>query len=212
MNIQEVKEQMGWRAATKSFDPEKKVSDSDFADLMEVVRLTPSSYGLQPWKFVVVKDVETRKKLQAAAYNQAQVGEASHLLVLCTQKEVTLADVGRYMESIMKVRGNSAQELEGFKGMLSGFVTGKNPEQLKLWAQKQVYIALGNVLTACAVAGIDSCPMEGFDAAQFNEILGLEKLGLEATLVCAIGYRSANDYMSKIAKVRYPKEEVIMEI
>ena len=212
MELNSVVAQLNWRMATKNFDPDKKISDNEFQLLLEALRLSPSSYGLQPWKFVVVKNPDVRVKLQAASYGQKQVGDASHLIVLCAKTSLGQADVDHYIQSTADVRGLKIEDLAGFKGMLSTFIGGKEKDVLQGWATKQVYIALGNLLTTCAISNIDTCPMEGFDSTAYNEILGLEKLGLSATLVCPVGYRLADAPEAKEKKVRFSKEELIITI
>lgn len=212
MELNSVITQLNWRMATKNFDPSQKISDSEFELLLEALRLSPSSYGMQPWKFVVVKNSDIREKLQTASYGQKQITDASHLVILCAKTSLGQADVDHYIQSTADVRGLKIEDLAGFKGMLSGFVGGKEKEVLQNWATKQVYIALGNLLTTCAMVNIDTCPMEGFDPAAYSEILGLEKLGLAATLVCPVGYRLADAPEAKEKKVRFPKEELIIVV
>jgi len=212
MEIKSIIDQLNWRMATKTFDPSKKISEADFDLLLEAIRLTPSSYGLQPWKFVVVKNAEIREKLQAASFGQKQVADASHLIVLCAKTSLGQADVDGYIQKTAQVRGLAEENLAGFKNMLNGFVGSKNQEALQVWAMKQVYIALGNFLISCAMANIDTCPMEGFDAAAYNQILDLEKYGVTATVVCPVGYRLENAPEINDKKVRFSKEELIIEV
>jgi nitroreductase/dihydropteridine reductase len=212
MELNSVIDQLNWRMATKNFDPDQKISDDKFELLLEALRLSPSSYGMQPWKFVVVKNPVIREKLQAASYGQKQIVDASHLIILCAKTSLGEADVDHYIQCTADVRGLKVEDLTGFKGMLNGFISGKEKEVLQGWATKQVYIALGNLLTTCAMSNIDTCPMEGFDSTAYNEILELEKLGLSATLVCPVGYRSADAPEAKEKKVRFSKEELIITI
>lgn len=212
MELNSIIAQLNWRMATKSFDPAKKISDSDLELLTEALRLTPSSFGLQPWKFVVVENPELKAKLQVASYGQKQIIEASHLLVLCAKTTLGQADVDAYIQNVAEVRGLNLEVLDGFKKMMSGFVAGKDKDALLSWATKQVYIALGNLLTTCAMASIDTCPMEGFDPAAYNEILGLEKFGVTAIVVCPVGYRLTDAPEANDKKVRFPKEELVIKI
>ena len=211
MNLQTVIGQLNWREAIKKFDENKKVSDNDFEQILETARLTASSYGLQPWKFIVIKNDEVRKQLQAAAYGQPQVTQASHFVVLCSKTTVDTADVDHYLEVMAEIRGIKVEALADFKKNLVNLVANKNEEQIKEWSAKQVYIVLGNLLTTCAVVGIDTCPMEGFDANKFNEILGLSALGVTATVACAIGYREVGAEGDDRAKVRFTRNEVVIE-
>lgn len=201
-----------WRYATKKFDASKKISESDLADLTEAMRLAPSSYGIQPWKFIIVTDPAIRTALQAASWNQSQVTEASHLIVLCAKKTLTEADIDHMIEVTAQTHGMPTVEpLAAYKGMMMGSLKGKSPEELTIWNQKQVYIALGFLMAAAAEKKIDSCPMEGFDSAKYDEILGLSALGLTSTVVCPVGYRSSDDKNAAGKKVRFSTDEVIIK-
>ncbi len=204
-------ESLNWRYACKKFDPDKKLSDDQLNILLESLRLTPSSYGMQPWKFVLVENPELREKLVAASWKQAQVKDASHLLVLCAPKIVDEAWVDRYLADMAKTRGQEVSELSGFKNMLMS-ITKKTPEAQYTWAKNQIYIALGNLLTVCAELRIDSCPMEGFKSKEYNEILGLEKLGLTSVVVCPVGFRHSDDKYIDLKKVRFPLSELVVRI
>ncbi len=199
-----------WRYATKTFDASKKISMEAFEELLEALRLSASSYGLQPWKFVVVENPELRAKVREIAWNQGQVTDASHLIVLCRPETVTAADVDHFVQVTASTRGIDAASLDGYKQMMLGTVNGMDEEKKAVWMAKQVYLALGNLLTVCAVQGIDACPMEGFDPAKCDEILGLPALGLRSVVLCPVGYRADDDKYASLAKVRYPKEEVIV--
>lgn len=212
MELSSIISQLNWRLATKNFDPSKKISNVDFGMLLEALRLTASSYGLQPWKFVVVKNAEVREKLKAASYGQPQITDSSHLIVLCAKTSLSETDVNEYLQRTAEVRGLSMENLEGFKGMLSSFVGGKSSEMLQAWATKQTYIALGNLLTSCAMVEIDSCPMEGYDQSAYNQILGLDKLGLTAAVVCPVGYRKDGAPETKEKKVRFNIEDLVIEV
>jgi len=166
---------LGWRYATKQFDSEKKLSDEQLDTIKEVLRMTPSSFGLQPWKFVFVENSDTREKLKAAAWGQSQVTDASHLLVLCRENNIDQNLVDNFFEDMKKTTGAEEEDVKDYKNMVSGFVDGLDEEQAKMWAEKQVYIALGNLMAILAHLRIDSCPMEGFDKAQFDEILNLKE-------------------------------------
>ncbi|MCT4641348.1 MAG: NAD(P)H-dependent oxidoreductase [Bacteriovoracaceae bacterium] len=197
-----------WRYAVKEFDPKKKVSKEDLNTILESLRLTASSYGMQPWEFVVVNNEELKEQLVAASYNQRQVKDASDLIVLCAKKNIDEDFVDLYIQDTANKRNQSIESLAGFKKML-GYVTSKEDSQKKAWAKNQIYIALGNLLTTCAVMKIDSCPMEGFSPSKYNEILGLDKIDLIPVLVCPIGYRLESDKYSSLPKVRFKAEQVI---
>lgn len=205
-------EQLNWRYATKDFDPTKKLSDEQWATVSEALRLSASSYGFQPYKFVVVKNPDLRAKLLPHSYNQTKVTDASYLIVLCRLTTFDSAYVEKFIDLNAKVKNVDPATLDGFKKMLLGFVTSMTEEQKTVWMEKQVYLALGNLLTSCAVLGIDAGPMEGFIPQKYDEVLGLSAKGLHATVLCAIGMRSANDKYAQMPKVRFPKEELFITL
>ena len=200
-------EALNWRAATKSFDSEKKLTTEQIQYLLEAFRLTASSYGLQLWKCVVVENNDLRARLRNHAWGQAQITDASHLLVLCRQTNIGTGHVDTYIDLVAQTKNIPAASLEGYANMMKGSITSKSQEDVANWAGKQVYIALGNLMAACAVAGIDSCPMEGFDPQKFNEELGLDEHNLAAQVLLPVGYRTEG---SETAKVRYPLESVVL--
>jgi len=200
------------RYATKKFDSSKKIADELFDQIMDAVRLSPSSFGLQPWRFVVVKNPELREQLAPAAYGQTQVTDASHLVVLCRYETFAPTLVEEYVADVAKTRGMDVAMLEGYKQTMLGFVAHKSADELAVWMSKQVYIALGFLLSASAVAGVDACPMEGFNPTEFDRILGLEAQGLKSVVACPVGYRSDEDMMASLAKVRLPLEQVVVTI
>lgn len=197
-----------WRYATKQFDPEKKLSTEQLGMLKEALRLAPSSYGLQPWHFIVVEDKAIREKLRAAGYDQPQITDASHFIVLATEKNVDAALIDKYLKSVAATKGISVEQLGGFRDMLLGVIGAKGVAGAAEWAARQVYIALGVLLAAAAVNSIDAAPMEGFDPAQFDEILGLGARGLSSRVIVGLGFRKADDPASTAVKVRYSEEEV----
>lgn len=199
-----------WRYATKQFDQTKKVSEQDLQEILEALRLSASSFGLQPWKFIVVTDAKVRKELQQHAWNQPQIVDASHLLVLCARTDVNESYIKKYVETLAAARNVPLDSLKGYQDMMLGFVAHKDRAALIEWAKLQVYLALGTVLTVCSHKRIDSCPMEGFDATAFDKILGLEKLHLTTAVLCPIGYRSADDKYAAAAKVRFGMDEVVL--
>jgi nitroreductase len=203
--------QLNWRYATKKFDSQKKVPPADWKALEQAVVLAPSSFGLQPWKVFVVTNPAVRATLRAAAYNQAQITDASHLLVFAFKKNLGPADVEHFIARICQVRGVSPESLEGYKNVMIGSI--KRPaDQVDAWAARQAYIGLGTFLFAAALRGIDACPMEGFDPAQFNQILGLDEKGYSAVVLAAAGYRAADDGYAGLAKVRFPHEHLIVPV
>lgn len=204
-------ESLNWRYATKRFDDSKKLSAEKLNKILEALRLSPSSYGLQAMKFVVVEDPAIREELKQHAWNQPQITEASQLIVLCRTTSINEADVDEYANLIAETRKIPVEALSEFVGMMKGSVSGLDEEAKAHWLAKQVYIALGNLMTACAIEEVDSCPMEGFDSEAFDKILGLEEKGLKSVVLAPIGYRSAEDVYQQLPKVRKPFQEVIIQ-
>ncbi len=214
---------LNWCYATKKFDTTKKINQNDLDILFDVLRLAPSSFGLQPWKFIRVKSPEIREQLQVNSRWQPQVTEASDLIVIAAKTNLQESDVEEYVQDMIQTRkvdvNNLTEEqikisidkLMEYKNMMLGTISSRTQEQLKWRNQKQAYIAMWFLLSACAEMWIDSCPMEGFDPEKYNEILWLNDLWLTATLVIPVGYRSSEDKYSDLAKVRYAKEKLIIQ-
>jgi len=201
-----------WRYATKKFDSSKKISSQDFADLLEVLRFSPSSFGLQPWKFVIVHDPDLRMKLRPYAWDQPQITDADTLLVFCALKNIDEKYVKDYADLIAEIRGVTRESVLGYEQKMVASLKAKSPEAISQWMKNQVYIALGVFLSECAHRKIDACPMEGFDAEKFDEILDLPQQGLESVVLCAIGYRSTDDHFADLKKVRFDKNEVFIDM
>jgi nitroreductase len=205
--------QLQWRYAVKKFDPSKKIPAEAWDVLEQSLILTPSSFGLQPWKFFVVDNPALRQELLANSWNQPQVVEASHLVVLAIKKEMGDAEVDRYIQDMSDKRNVPIDGLAGLNKMIKGFMA--NPDKgftTDEWAIRQVYIAIGQFMTSAAMLGIDTCPMEGFNPAKYDEILGLTAQGYASVLVCPAGYRAADDKYATMAKVRFDRSEVIGHI
>lgn len=211
-NKEAILEKLNWRYAVKTYDKAKKVSDQDWETLENALMLAPSSFGIQPYKFIVVTDPETREKLKAAAWGQSQITDSSHLVVFAYKKVLTDADIEHYVERIVEVRGGSREDLADYENVMKGSAKkAVDGGYIETWNSRQAYIALGFLLETAALLEIDATPMEGFDAAQFNEILGLTDYS--AVAVAAVGYRDAeNDWLANLAKVRMPKDELIVRI
>lgn len=206
-------EQLNWRYATKKFDPNRKINPRKWAALEESVLLTPSSFGLQPWKIISVTDPSARQELLPFSYGQEQIVQASHLLVFAIKNEITERDVDRFIERIAQVRSVPAASLAGYRDMLVGsIINGMDRAARRVWASRQAYIALGNFLNSAALLGIDACPMEGFQPADYDRILHLDKQGLTAVVIATAGYRSPEDRYAALKKVRSPREEVLIEV
>jgi nitroreductase len=205
--------QLRWRYATKRFDPARIIPERDWAALEEALILTPSSFGLQPWKFVVITDPAVKAQLPAISWNQKQVLEASHTVVFARRLDVTEEFIDRNIRRIVEVRGGTVEGLAGFKKMLMGsLVPPPVGFDLQNWAALQCYIALGNFMTSAAVLGIDTCPMEGIVPAKYDELLGLTAKGFATVVVGCAGYRSADCKYASVPKVRFPAEEVIERV
>lgn len=200
-----------WRYAVKKFDATRKIPAATWAALEEATVLSPSSYGLQPWRFFVVDDPAIRAQLRPASWNQSQITDASHLLVFARRATMTTADVDAYVNRMVEVRGGDPAALADYRKMMLGHVT--NPAlDVTAWATKQVYIALGVFLAAAAMMGVDSCPMEGFLPAEYDRILKLPEQGFHATVVATAGYRAADDMFAGFKKVRWPMNEAVTHI
>jgi nitroreductase len=213
INREQLLGQLNWRYATKQFDPTRKISGPDWAALEEALLLTASSGGLQPWKFIVVTDPAVRAKLTPASYGQAQINDASHLVVFASKNNFSEADVDAHIKHVAKIQRAPLETLAPLRNMLVGGIVQSQDENARnAWARNQTYIALGNLLTSAAVLGIDACPMEGFDRAQYDEILGLKAKGFAAAVIATLGYRLPTDKYASAPKVRFPKEQVFISV
>lgn len=204
-------EALNWRYATKKMNgtevPHEKVEK-----IVESIRLAPSAYGLQPFNVLLIKDIETRKKLLPAINNQPQITTGSALLVFAIIDDINEDTVDTYMENVALTRGIDLNDLKGFKNMIMGYLNGKSKETLQVWAAKQAYLALGVGITTAALEGVDATPMEGFNPAALDEVLDLSKLGLKSIVLLMLGYRDeATDPIIKLKKVRKRKEDFVVE-
>jgi nitroreductase len=201
-----------WRYATKKFDPAKKIDAQTWSKIEQALVLSPSSFGLQPWKFVVITDDKIKQQLQPISYNQKQPVDCSHLVVLARKSTIDADYVEKYMDLTAKIKQVPVEALDVIKCMQLNFVRSTPPEQLNIWQTNQVYIALGILLSAAAALGVDSCPMEGLDKEAYDKLLGLPEKGCYAVVMCALGYRAADDKYADLAKVRFPESELIIRI
>jgi nitroreductase len=204
--------QLNWRYATKQFDPARKISPEDWAALEEALVLSPSSFGLQPWKFVVVTDQAVKERLVEASWGQRPPADCSHHVVFAIKKDLGATDVETFVDQIATVRNTSRASLAGYRDRMLDFVTNSKNGDINHWAARQAYIALGNFLTSAALLGIDVCPMEGIDRARYDALLGLDEQGLNTVVVAAAGYRAATDKYAALKKVRFPKEAVLLKV
>jgi len=205
--------QLNWRYATKQFDPSRKIPADVWAALEKALVVTPSSFGLQPWKFIVVTDQAVKQRLVAASWNQSQPADCSHHVVFAARKTLGEAEIDRFLDSTVAVRGGSRDALAGYRGMMVGFSAKAAKEGwIHEWAVRQTYIAIGNFMTSCAVIGVDACPMEGIAANEYDKILGLEGGEFVTVVACAAGYRAESDKYAQLPKVRLAADEVIKRI
>ncbi|WP_432670153.1 NAD(P)H-dependent oxidoreductase [Flavobacterium sp. SM2513] len=205
-------ESLNWRYATKKFDETKKISKTDLEILKEAVRLSASSYGLQPYQVILVESEEKRQQIKDVAWNQAQVTEASAVMIFANITDVGTNEIHNYIENMATVREIPATSLKGFADMMNSVVAKLTPEAKEIWTAKQTYIALGTLLSAAADMKIDATPMEGFDRDAVNKILQLPEIGLSATLIVTLGYRHESDTTQHLKKVRKPIEELFITL
>ncbi|MDA8791843.1 NAD(P)H-dependent oxidoreductase [Bacteriovoracaceae bacterium] len=203
---------LSWRYATKEFDSEKKLSNEQLNSLLESLRLSASSFGLQPWKFVVVDKQEQKEKLLAHSWNQRQVVDASHVIVLCRPTKFGEEDVIKFVKCTAEMRNQEIESLEGFKKVMVGFLSRMDEASINAWMKNQIYIALGSLLTVAAHLKIDACPMEGFIAPKYDEVLGLADHGLSSVVVCPVGFRNDKDKYASLAKIRYTQDETVLKL
>jgi nitroreductase len=204
--------QLRWRYATKRFDPSPagKLDPATWSALEQSLLLAPSSYGLQPWRFVVVTDPAVRARLRAASWDQPQVVEASHLVVFTIKRRLDAADVRRHIERMAEVRGVARESLARAEQMMTSHVERPAPFDIDEWSKRQLYLALGTFLTSAAMLGVDACPMEGIEPARYDEILGL---AAHATVcAAAAGRRAKDDKYAGLAKVRFEARDVIQHV
>ena len=204
--------QLQWRYATKKFDSNKKLNPNKLNILKQAFNLTATSFGLQTIKMLVVENTELRASLVAHSYNQKQVLEASHLLVICIQEDILEQDIINYYNNIKKIRNTPETILKPYREDLIKMMSKMSIQERQRWSKNQAYIALGNLMTVCAIEEIDACPMEGFNAAAYDSALQLDKLGLKSVLLLPVGYRADTDMFAGFAKVRMPISDVVLEL
>ncbi len=213
VSTQTISDALRWRYATKKFDPARKIPAATWRVLEDALMLSPSSYGLQPWKFVVVQDRATRERLSAASSGQRQPVDCSHFVVFSGRRNLDASDVDRHIARIAEVRGVPVDGLKGYGDVMKGSAErARAGGSLDNWMARQVYIALGVFMSAASLLGVDACPMEGIEPPKFDEILGLTAMGYGALCACAAGYRAADDKYAAAAKVRFEPEDVIIHV
>jgi nitroreductase len=200
--MKDIIQQLEWRYAVKKFDSSKKLSSKQVEKLKKAITLSASSMGLQPYKVLVISDEATKAKLFPLSYNQDQIVSSSHLFLFCAVNEINDAYADKFIELTAEIQQVDKSTLAPYASMVKGFVKNFSSEQKIVWASKQTYIALGTLLTTCALEEIDACPMEGFSADDYAVELGLKAKGLTPLALCAVGYRSAEDAYQHKIKVR----------
>lgn len=213
LTAEQLLETLRWRYAVKQFDAARKIPAATWSALEEALVLSPSSYGLQPWRFLVVGSPEIRAKLRPVSWNQSQVTDASHYVVFAAKLSVSEADVDAFVRRMAEVRGVTTESIDFYRKMMVGNVAkGMDAQTQRYWTALQTYIAAGNFMTSAAVLGIDTCPIEGLDPAAYDEILGLPAQGYRTLCACAAGYRAATDKYASAPKVRFATSDVVKHI
>jgi nitroreductase/dihydropteridine reductase len=205
-------EQLKWRYATKKFDDTKKVSSNTIKTLKEAFNLTATSYGLQPLKLIIVSNPKVIKDLVPLSFNQGQVGSASHVFIMCIENKVGTDFIKNYFDLVEKTRTTPRELLSSFEAFLIDDFSKKTSEEIKTWATKQAYLAIGNLLTVCAIEKVDACPIEGFSPDKYDAYFNLSEKGLSAVLVMAVGHRAKDDVFSEFKKVRRGVDALVIEI
>ena len=211
-STQSVLNALRWRYATKQFDESRKINAEQWSAIEESLVLTPSSFGLQPWKFLIVKDQSIRRELRDESWNQPQVTDASHLVVLTTRTDLAQPDIDAWINRMAEVQNCPTENFAQLAGMISGFSSSMSANERRAWNSRQVYIALGQLMTTAAMLGIDSCPLEGINPAAYDRILGLENSGYATVVACALGYQSASDKYAEFPKARFDRSRVIEHV
>jgi len=213
MSTQELVNALEWRYATKRFDANKKIPAEVWNALERALVLTPTSYGLQPYRFIILTDLEKRAELLAHSWNQQQVVDCSHYIVMTARTKIAEADVDNWIQRLAQIRKVPAEQLAAYRGMMVGDVVhGSRGKVSHEWAARQVYIALGNLMTSAAVLGVDTCPMEGIVPHEYDRVLGLSDSGYATAVACAVGYRAENDKYAALPKARFDTAELVRKI
>ncbi|SRX56079.1 NAD(P)H-dependent oxidoreductase [Aequorivita sp. CIP111184] len=205
-------EKLQWRYATKKFDSSKNLSAAKLNILKETFNLTATSYGLQPLKLVIVSNTDLKAQLMPLTYNQPQVRDASHVLVLCIEKNIDEDFIVDHFKRVANTRNTPRNILEPFEKNLIASFTEKDTLEIRDWMINQLYLTLGSLLTVCAVENIDACPIEGFEPKKYDELLGLDAKNLASIIVLPVGYRDESDFFINLKKVRRGVDELIVEI
>lgn len=210
--MSQILEALQWRYATKKFDATRHLTAEKVALIKNAFNLTASSFGLQPVKLLVIRDQKLQDELVSVSMNQQQVSDASHVLVFCIEKNIDKSYIEAYFDNVKKTRDTPDEILKPFRDYLYGHFEKESIEAIENWATKQAYLAMGNLLTICAIEKIDACPMEGFDSESYDTLLNLSEKGLSSVLVMPIGYRAADDMFANFKKVRKTLSDAVIEI
>jgi nitroreductase len=212
-SIESLQQAWLWRAAVKRFDPARKLPQEEWEFLLDVIASSPSSYGLQPYRVVEVRGEGLRQNLSEASFGQVQVIDADRLLVFATVDDFGESEVNAHLERLRTIRGLPSEAIGSYRAkVMERIVNGLTPVQKQAWQAKQAYIALGALMWAAAQRGIDTCPLEAIDPVRYGELLDLPWKGLTAVVACAVGYRSQEETYASQAKVRMPREELILAV
>jgi nitroreductase len=208
---QQLLESLRWRYAVKKFDPSRRIETKIWKQIEESLILTPSSFGLQPWKFVVIESPHIKAMLPAISWNQPQPGECSHMVVFTAMKTVSTEYIDQFLNQIAAVREVPVESLAPYRKMILGFMESSQGNHLA-WSKNQAYIALGQLMASAAVLGIDACPMEGIVTSEYDQLLGISNTNFTAVVGCAMGYRHPDDKYASAAKVRFDAREVVIRL
>jgi nitroreductase len=204
-----IKHKLEWRYATKHFDASKKISEEDITYLLETMNLSASALGLQPYKFIVIKDQKIKKELAKHSFQGIDVSDASHIILIASKKEISKEYILDFISRTEKIRGLNKGSLKDLEELTLGLIGAKNKDEIFMWSQKQAYVAMGTLIIAAADLKIDMCPMEVFDAGKYNEILDLHNQGLHACVAGVLGYRKHDDKDQFMKKSRIPLEDMV---
>ncbi|OIQ27652.1 MAG: NAD(P)H-dependent oxidoreductase [Alphaproteobacteria bacterium MedPE-SWcel] len=205
-------DKLNWRYATKKMDPSKAVPEDKVAQIVEAIRMAPTSSGVQPFELLVIRNKELREKIRPVSWDQAQITDGSHLLVFAAWDNYTAERIDAVVEQLVEERGAS-EMLQGYYDKLKAMYLPRDAEVNYAHAARQAYIALGFALAAAAELGVDSTPMEGFDPDQVDEILGLKEKGLRSVILLPLGYRAEDgDWLLPMKKVRKSEAALVTEI
>lgn len=206
----DIVQKLSWRYAVKKFDPNKKLTNSQINQVLDCLNLSPSSMGLQSYQFVLVETVAIKQELLPHTYYQSQITDCSHAIVIASRTNVDKEYIGLYADFLAKERTLEAKFKQAFIDSAKEYIGKLKTEEKTIWLSNQAYLAAGNLLTCCAVLDIDACPMEGFNKEEYNKILGLVDLNLQAEIVITLGYRATDDIMATLKKVRRPISEMLL--